>query len=177
MSSILAIQHQPYLPGVRIPHDFYQVLQEPAPRAGMAHPRQVRPPWQDLHRLGLRHIICLAESAPGYTPAPLKTLYAASLEDLFHGGPPQKPRMEARLLREAVEVAASKLQAGEGVVVHCQGGTGRTGTVIGCLLRRLGFESGEVLAYLNDLNLARGKPGWPESEWQAQMVHSFLSEL
>ena len=36
-----------------------------------------------------------------------------------------------KLIHEAAHAVVSKLQAG-GVVVHCAGGTGRTGTVIGC---------------------------------------------
>jgi hypothetical protein len=37
----------------------------------------------------------------------------------------------------------------------------------------LGFTAAEVSAYLDDISLARGKPGWPESEWQAALVERF----
>lgn len=174
MSVVLSIQRQPYIPGVQIPGDFYQVLNVPANLAGMAYPAQIQRHWQELHSLGYRHVVCLTENKPAYNPTPLEILFASSLEDLAHGYPPQNPVREEKLIREAVEAAAARLQAGEGVAVHCLGGTGRTGTVIGCLLRRLGFESGEVLAYLNELNRARGRPGWPESEWQGQLVRQFL---
>jgi hypothetical protein len=31
----------------------------------------------------------------------------------------------------------------------------------------------EAITYLNHLHQARGRSGWPESEWQAQVVHRF----
>jgi protein-tyrosine phosphatase len=62
------------------------------------------------------------------------------------------------------------LQAGDGVVVHCAGGTGRTGTVIGCVLRLLGVAAVQVISYLDHLHQARGRSGWPEAEWQSQVV-------
>ena len=62
---------------------------------------------------------------------------------------------------------------GEGVAVHCGFGTGRTGTVIGCILKILGFESRQILEHLDELHKARGRPGWPESPWQARLVEEF----
>ena len=66
-----------------------------------------------------------------------------------------------------------KIDAGEGVVVHCMGGIGRTGTVIGCVLRDFGFSADEVVAYLDRINRSRGLRGWPETEWQAEMVRKY----
>ncbi len=48
-------------------------------------------------------------------------------------------------------------------MVHCHGGTGRTGTVLGCVLRELGVQAAEVIDFLDRVHKARGKPGWPES--------------
>ncbi|WP_394298404.1 phosphatase domain-containing protein [Methanosarcina mazei] len=45
------------------------------------------------------------------------------------------------------------------MVVHCMGGIGRTGTVLGCVLRDLGFSAGEVLDYLDEINMHRGFGG------------------
>ena len=56
-----------------------------------------------------------------------------------------------------------------------RGGTGRTGTVIGCVLRVLGRPAPQVICYLDDLNKARGKLGWPEAKWQAELVERFLA--
>lgn len=158
----------PALPGLRVPDDLYCVLLAPAPLAGMTYPGAT--PWQALFGAGFRHVICLSENRPRYSPAPLSHAYAAALEDLHGGGWPEDPGREERLVRAAVSAAAARLAAGEGIVVHCVGGTGRTGAVLGCLLRLRGFAAAEVIAYLDALNLARGRPGWPESPWQAELV-------
>ncbi len=59
-----------------------------------------------------------------------------------------------------------------GVIVHCLGGTGRTGTVLGCVLRELEFSADEVVSHLKEVNEAR-KRTWPESIWQEEMVRSY----
>jgi len=138
----------------------------------MAYPRPSTP-WEVIKKAGFQHVVCLAEDQVGYDPAPLKILYCVELEDLYHGGLPVDPKWEDHLIRQAVAIAAERLLAGEGVVIHCMGGTGRTGTVIGCLLRHIGFPAQEVVAYLDGLNQARGRSGWPESFWQAYFVRSY----
>ncbi len=45
------------------------------------------------------------------------------------------------------------------------GGIGRTGTVLGCVLRDLGFCADEVVNYLDKINRLRGVRGWPEVKW------------
>ena len=94
------------------------------------------------------------------------------MEDLHYGNSPQYPATEEGLARQAAAMV-KKIDAGEGVVVHCMGGIGRTGTVIGCVLRDPGFSADEVLAYLDRINKSRGLRGWPETEWQAEMVRKY----
>ena len=53
-------------------------------------------------------------------------------------------------------------------------GTRRTGAVLGCVLRSLGYPGAQVLRYLDRLNRARGQDGWPESGWQASLVEEYL---
>ena len=68
-------------------------------------------------------------------------------------------------MHEVVE----EIHAGRGVVVLCDGGTGRTGTVLACVLRQLGVPSKVVLDYMKGINKVRGKNrGWPEAPWQRQ---------
>lgn len=66
------------------------------------------------------------------------------------------------------------LAAGEVVYVHCFGGIGRTGTVVGCYLVRHGMSGEEALATI--ARLRAGTPsGWcesPETPAQRQFVLS-----
>lgn len=148
------------------------VVDTPAPLAGMPHPRP-HMPWQALADIGIRYVICLATPSPDYRPDPLQIVFAAELEDLFKGDPPLDPMREERLIREAVQISVTKLRGGEGVVIHCAGGRGRTGSVIGCTLRALGYPAAEVIHYLDEIHRARGKDGWPEAAWQAELVRLF----
>ena len=158
--------------GIRTPHRLYFILKDPAPLAGMEYPAAGLP-WDRLFAAGLSNVVCLCGAHVSYNPAPLRLLRAVEMEDLHHGGLPKDPAGNEHILRDVVDVVLPRLYQGQGVVVHCVGGTGRTGTVLGCVLRSLGYPSGEVIAYLNELNLSRGKRGWPESPWQARMVERF----
>jgi hypothetical protein len=169
MPELLALANMPAIPGLALPYDFYWVLQHPAPLAGMPYPSP-RTPWQDLAAAGFQHIICLEGRGPVYDPSPLRVNRRTSLQDLYGGKVPCDPQREARLVKEAAQAVLRTLQAGEGVIVHCAGGTGRTGTVIGCVLHLLGVATGQVSTYLNHLHQARGRAGWPESPWQSQVV-------
>ena len=163
----------PRIQGIDVPRSLYWLLLEPAPLAGMAFP-SCDTPWRTLHDLGFRHVVCLAAKSPGYDPAPLRHVYAEDLQDLVGGQFPRDPAREERLSRAAARIVTAHVLAGEGVVVHCLGGTGRTGTVLGCVLKSLGFAVDEVVARLRTLSEARGKrPGWPESPWQRALVERY----
>lgn len=162
----------PRLPGLGVPEDLYWILQEPAPLAGMRMPRS-NTPWEALHEAGFKHVANLTSAVPWYDPSPLKVAFAQEMQDLYGGLQPTHPKREERLVHEALKVLLPLLQAGEGVVVHCYGGRGRTGTVLGCALRSLGYPSEEILAGLDRVHKLRGKAGWPESKWQAELVRRY----
>ena len=71
----------------------------------------------------------------------------------------------------------SALAADHAVYVHCWGGVGRTGTVVGCWLVRHGKTGDEAVAEVNRLfrlmtpkKLARHRTGSPETEEQREMI-------
>jgi protein-tyrosine phosphatase len=161
------------VPGLHTPQRFYRVLQAPAPLAGMSFPD--RPSWKAVAAAGFESIVCLTDNTAPYDPSPLRVLRALKFKDLVGGSCPDDPRREADMLRNVVQAVVEELRAGRGVVVHCAGGTGRTGTVIACALAALGMPEAEVLKYMGTVNTARRKsPGWPESEWQKSQVAGFV---
>ena len=162
---------QPALPftGLEVPGQFYWVLRSPVPLAGMILPPRGTP-WERLHDLGFRHVVCLCSDRPAYIPAPLEWIVAVELCDLAEVPLPEYPDTEERAIRLISRAVLAKLSAGEGVIVHCAGGRGRTGTVLGCVLRGLGYEAAEVITFLDSVHMLRGKEGWPEADWQREVV-------
>lgn len=139
----------------------------------MEHPKEGWP-WVELQAAGFSSVVCLTESRPSYDPAPLCILYSAAFQDLLGERPPRDPAREADMLFQVVGTVCTELMAGRGVVVHCQGGTGRTGTVIACALRAMGVPYEAINKYMDSVNRSRNKyPGWPESPWQKQQVERF----
>jgi hypothetical protein len=137
------------------------VTAEPAPLAGMAFPA-AKTDWHALGRRGFSFVIRL--HAADYDPAPLRAK-DVTLEDLYGGAVPCDPVAEQRRIWDAGRFASQHLVHGEGVVVHCLGGTGRTGTVLGCALRELGRSGDEAID-----TVQQHRPHWPESPWQEEVV-------
>ena len=64
--------------------------------------------------------------------------------------------------------------AGGSVYLHCWGGIGRTGTVVGCWLRRHGLDGGDALARLAVLRAGVGDGRRsPETDAQRALVESW----
>jgi Swiss Army Knife protein, DSP-PTPase phosphatase domain len=135
----------------------------PALLAGMPYPRPDTD-WQALHNCGFRLVVRLHPS--DYDAAPLAVRDVA-LTDLYNGALPDDPDAERGRVWEAARVVADAVESGTGVVVHCVGGTGRTGTVVACALRLLGRSADEAMA-----TVQAQRPKWPESPWQEQLVRS-----
>lgn len=165
----------PGVAGALVPRDVYLVAREPASLAGMAYPSWEGLSWPGLATLGVGGVVCLTDESFPYDPAPLVPILAIRLQDLAGGMGPDDPGAEEQRVHQAALAVLNHVRRGEGVLVHCAGGTGRTGTVIGCALRGMGHDSPGVLAYLDRLHKARGRDGWPESGWQAAVVERFVT--
>jgi hypothetical protein len=150
-----------------VPGDFYWVTRHPAPLAGMSYPRGHS--WGDLQRAGFSHVVCLTHAEAPYDPLPL-AVTSVPMQDLYNRRAPDDPDNEIAQTVVATDFVVARLRAGEGVVVHCHAGRGRTGTVIGCALVRLGHDPATVVDWLHRVQRTRGKRGWPEQPWQASVV-------
>ena len=73
------------------------------------------------------------------------------------------------------------LDDGENVYVHCWGGSGRTGMVVGCWLRRHGLvDSDTILERMQELRLG-DREGWfkstPNTLEQAEFIVGWSKNL
>lgn len=167
----------PHIDGLRAPEEFYWVtlhatphnVDERAPLAGMQLPGP-NVPWEELHFLKFHWIVCLCSERPIYDPAPLKHLATVELSDLAEAQVPYDPEMEEKQIANIASKIIEKLALGEGVIVHCAEGRGRTGTVLGVTLKKAGYNSNEITEFLDAVHQARGKTQWWESPWQREVV-------
>jgi protein-tyrosine phosphatase len=87
------------------------------------------------------------------------------------GGTPAYAGLE-RAHRELVEQVVSQLREGKTVVVHCQGGYGRSGLVAASVLVALGYSTEEAIRAVQE-----ARPGTIESPSQAEYVTGFEMEI
>ena len=156
--------------GIDVPKELYWLLDSPTPLGGMRYPRTDFP-WSNLRVAGFSQVVSLHPGS--YDPAPLTVAFSEHLDDLVSGGPPANDIKEKNKIKKAVGTTVRAWRSGQGVVVHCVGGRGRSGTVLGCVLRELGFSAAEATSFLDRVHKARGKPGWPESTWQSSLVENW----
>ena len=158
-----------FLGALCVPDDLDWVTRSPVALAGMSYPG--RADWPLLASEGIGHVVCLTHDVAPYDASPC-SVTAIRLQDQVSGNPPDDPERERELAGQAADAVVGQLERGTGVAVHCMGGRGRTGTVIGVSLVRLGHEPEAVIEYLHQLAVGRGRRGWPESAWQAEVVRA-----
>ena len=134
-----------FLGALCVPDDLYWVSRMPVVIVGMAYPG--RADWAHLHAEGVGHVVCLTHDAVPYDASPC-TATAFRLQDLVSGGTPRDPERERAVVERAATDVVDHVRRGIGVAVHCMGGRGRTGTVVGVALVRLGHDPDTVVDYL-----------------------------
>lgn len=70
--------------------------------------------------------------------------------------------------RELVLEVTRKLREGENVIVHCLGGLGRTGMLIGCVLVELGLEPDEAMRVTRE-----SRPGAIQTSGQEREIRRY----
>ena len=70
--------------------------------------------------------------------------------------------------RAGYDAILATITASDGAYVHCWGGVGRTGTVVGCLLVDGGLTAEEALVELAELRAGTGKADRPSPETEVQ---------
>jgi hypothetical protein len=161
--------HTGFLGALCVPDDLYWVSRTPVALAGMSYPG--RADWAQLATEGIGHVVCLTHDVAPYDTYPC-TVTSMRLQDLVSGQPPNEPDRERDLVLRAADDVIAHVDREVGVAVHCMGGRGRTGTVIGAALVQLGHDPETVIEYLHQLAVGRGRRGWPESKWQADVVRT-----
>lgn len=139
--------------------------------AGMPYPKGPAI-WPILKELEISQLVCLTSHQPDYQQELLDLLDCCPLQDLYGGRIPRDAQHEKEKIRSLVQKIRKAIKQGRSTVIHCIGGTGRTGTVIASTLINLGYTKSDVLQAMEDVNRLRGRypQGWPESDWQREVI-------
>jgi hypothetical protein len=143
------------------------------PYAGAQSPEQARARLGRLLDAGITSFVDLTEAGEAPLP-PYEPLLAAEaaergLRATYLRAPIPDfglPTLEA--LRTTLEHIDAELLAGRGLYLHCRGGIGRTGTVVGCHLVRHGLAGADALAVLARLRRRLPSAAWQSPETDAQ---------
>jgi len=145
--------------------------------------------WDDrISRLKLRRLLEVGVTffldlteAGEYNLKPYLSLLQGEVSDLGRSVEYRRKPIQDRgtptpeEMKRILDMIDSGLAEGQTLYVHCYGGIGRTGTVVGCYLVRHGMSGEEALAEI--ARLRQGTPErWitsPETEAQQQMVRNW----
>jgi ADP-ribosylglycohydrolase len=138
-----------------------------------------------LSRMGIQTIINLTEETESGTDGKPLRQYRHLLDSLSAENPVKMERHAIRDLdvptrAQMVDILAAidRAMRRGGVYIHCLGGIGRTGTVVGCWLVDRGLVSGrDALAHVNRLRAGSPDEGRrsPETIDQEEMVRSWTA--
>jgi hypothetical protein len=123
-----------------------------------------------LEKAGVAAFIDLTEENEGLLPyAALLTVASHQRFPIRDGSVPASPALTTAIL-DAID---GHIRNREMVYLHCLGGIGRTGLIVGCWLARRGLGGAEALIRLRELWQQCPKSAYrnsPETEAQAQYI-------
>lgn len=96
---------------------------------------------RDLHAQGVRHLVCLEETVT----YPVATAREEGLAHYHFPTPDMAPPTQNQLV-DLCRTLEPSLRANEGVVLHCKGGLGRTGTALAAILVWFGDSAEAAIA-------------------------------
>ncbi len=154
---------------------------------GSALSQDAQPKLNALLECGIRHFISLMQpdetSWYGIPIVPYETQMRAlarekGYEVTFDRMPIKDMGIPSRIdMVHILDRIDQKIETGKPVYVHCLGGVGRTGTVIGCYLARHGYATGrKVMQLIRQLrqNTTTQDRTSPESNSQIDLVLSWV---
>ena len=82
-------------------------------------------------------------------------------------------------MREILDAIAAVVAAGRIPYIHCWGGVGRTGTVVGCMLVEDGCGIDEVIERIKKLRCEteRAHRPSPETDWQREFIFGWAEQV
>jgi hypothetical protein len=155
------------------------------PYPGSHEPADASPRLKALIQCGIRRVINLMGEEEARQAVPPFLPYAETLERLAEETGVQASAVQIPLpdqdapspetMNVILDEVERSLASHRPVYVHCWGGRGRTGTVVGCYLVREGLSGEEGLRRLEELRqgASNGHLPSPKTEAQRQFVRSW----
>lgn len=165
----------------RLPNDAYWVERGrimAGPYPGAQYEVEVPRKVGDLLDAGVRTFIDLTEDGElsPYADTALEVAAARGIEIAHHRFPVRDVSIPTEeVMRHALATTRAAAAAGAIPYVHCWGGVGRTGTLVGCMLIEDGVPADEVIGHIRELRAGteRARRCSPQTAEQEDFVFAW----